>query len=113
MACVRCLVLHPSIHFLCPEQLLAIGKRTAHPLTDHVRIFALKCEDVSQEGFNALVHCSPGCRAREGANYTARHSTKTLFKIGQRSVRGRSLLVGGERTERSGHRCASSTTGSD
>jgi hypothetical protein len=59
LACVRCLVLHPSIHFLCPEQLLAIGKRTAHPLTDHVRIFALKREDVSQEGFNALVYRCP------------------------------------------------------
>jgi hypothetical protein len=26
---------------LCPEQLLVIGERTAHPLTDFVRIFAL------------------------------------------------------------------------
>jgi hypothetical protein len=39
--------------------LLVIGKRTAHPLTDYVRIFALKREDVSQEGFNALVHRCP------------------------------------------------------
>ena len=29
MACVRCLVLHPFIHFLCAEQLLIIGERTA------------------------------------------------------------------------------------
>ena len=59
MACVRCLVLHPFIHFLCPEQLLVIGKPAAHPLTDYVRIFVLKCQDVSQEGFNALVHRCP------------------------------------------------------
>jgi hypothetical protein len=56
---MRCFVLHPFIHFLCPEQLLVIGKRTAHPLTDYIRIFALKREDVSQEGFNALVHRCP------------------------------------------------------
>ncbi len=37
--------------------MLVIGKRTAHPLADYVRIFALKREDVSQKGFNALVHC--------------------------------------------------------
>jgi hypothetical protein len=29
------------------------------PFTDYVRIFALKCEDVRQEGFNALVHRCP------------------------------------------------------
>jgi hypothetical protein len=29
-ACMRCFVLHPFIHFLCSEQLLVIGKRTAH-----------------------------------------------------------------------------------
>ena len=66
MACVRCLFLHPFIHFLCPEQLLVIGKRTTHPLTDYVRIFALKREDVSQEGFNALVHRCPQEQGQRG-----------------------------------------------
>ena len=45
--------------FLRPEQLLVIGKRAARPLTDCVRIVALKRKDVSQEGFNALVHRFP------------------------------------------------------
>jgi hypothetical protein len=50
IARVRCLVLHPFIHFLCPEQLLVIGERTAHPLTDNVQIFALKREDARMPG---------------------------------------------------------------
>ena len=66
MAGVRCLVLHPFIHFLCPEQLLVIGKRTAHPLTDYVRIFVLKRQDVSQEGFTRSSIAVPRMQGQRG-----------------------------------------------
>jgi hypothetical protein len=50
------LFLHSSIDFLRSEDLLAVGKRDAHPLSYRVRIFALERQNVSQKGFNALVH---------------------------------------------------------
>jgi hypothetical protein len=50
------LFLHSSIDFLRSEDLLAVGKRDAHPLSDRVRIFALERQNVSQKGFNTFVH---------------------------------------------------------
>ena len=37
-----CLVLHASIYFLRPEQLLEVRKRRTHPPTNRIGIFALK-----------------------------------------------------------------------
>src|SRR5262249_3973885 len=39
-----------------PEDRLAIPEGTAHALADRLRFFARKGENVSQEGFDALVH---------------------------------------------------------
>jgi hypothetical protein len=43
------LVLHASVHFLRPKDLRAVGKRDMHTLSD--RVWALKGENVGQEGF--------------------------------------------------------------
>jgi hypothetical protein len=41
------------------ELLLVTCEMNAHALTDPVRIFALKRQNVSQEGFYAIVHRNP------------------------------------------------------
>jgi hypothetical protein len=43
-----------------------------HPFTDCVNVFALKREDVCQEGFNSLVHHFPATLAarRSGTDYS-------------------------------------------
>ena len=55
MACVSRLILHSFIHFLRSEYLLVVGKSDAHPLTDRVRIFALKRHYVGQKGFKVYL----------------------------------------------------------
>jgi hypothetical protein len=47
---------HSFIDFLRSEDLFAVGKSASHAMADRVRIFALKRQNVSQKGFNALVH---------------------------------------------------------
>src|SRR6516165_10265349 len=63
VACVSRLVLHASVHFLRPKDLPAVGKRDMHTLADRVWVFALKGENVGQEGFYTRIghgrHRSP------------------------------------------------------
>jgi hypothetical protein len=50
------LVPHALLFGSQPEDRLALGEADPHPLPHRVRLFARKCENVAQEGFNALVH---------------------------------------------------------
>ena len=45
------LVFHASVYFLGFENLLAIGKSNMHTFADRLWVFALKGENVGQEGF--------------------------------------------------------------
>jgi hypothetical protein len=53
------LVPHVLVRFLRPEDRFAIPDGGADTPTDRLRVFARERENVSQEGFDALVHGSP------------------------------------------------------
>jgi hypothetical protein len=63
MASVSGLILHSSVDFLRPKDLLAVGNSNIHALADRVWVFTLKSENVGQKRLNARIghgrHQSP------------------------------------------------------
>jgi hypothetical protein len=56
VAGVSRLVPHALVRLLRSEDCLAVLERGSHTLADSVRAFACERENISQKGFNALVH---------------------------------------------------------
>jgi hypothetical protein len=50
------LVLHALVVLPHPENRLAICQGDAHAFPDRLRVFSRERENISQEGFNALIH---------------------------------------------------------
>jgi hypothetical protein len=55
---------HPRVQFLRPENRLAVSYSDAHPLPDCVGVLARERENISQKGFNALVHLASRAGAK-------------------------------------------------
>ena len=50
------IVPHALVRLLRSEDRLVVAESDAHLIADYVRLFARECENVAQEGFDALVH---------------------------------------------------------
>ncbi len=63
MASVSGLILHASVDFLRPKDLLTVGNCNMHAIADRVWVFTLKSENVGQKRLNARIghgrHQSP------------------------------------------------------
>jgi hypothetical protein len=53
---------HALILFVLTKLPFTFCKACAHALADMVRMLALKCQNISQEGLNALVECCPALK---------------------------------------------------
>ena len=69
MARARCLVLHPFIHFLCPEQLLVIGERTRTPSRITFGSSPSSARTSAKRASTRSSIAVPRSRAREGTDY--------------------------------------------